>query len=184
MSYALVALVAWGLYRTRAGLLLRASGERPEVVAVAGRRPDRVQMAAVVIGGALGGIGGAQLSVGYVDSWFDNMTNGYGFIAVAVVLFSAWRPLVVLLGCLGLRGCACGRVSAAGAQRRGQPVPARRAAVSGDAGRARRLRPQRPFADARGAGARAQQHELTRRLAAPHPLCPAAATPRVDFTCQ
>jgi simple sugar transport system permease protein len=100
-SYVLVGLVAWVLYRTRAGLVLRASGERPEVVAVAGRRPDRVQMAAVVIGGALGGIGGAQLSVGYVDSWFDNMTNGYGFIAVAVVLFSAWRPLVVLLGAWG-----------------------------------------------------------------------------------
>lgn len=100
-SYFLVAFVWWVLYRTRAGLVLRASGERPEVVAVAGRRPDRIQIAAVVLGGALGGIGGAQLSVGYVDSWFDNMTNGYGFIAVAVVLFSARRPLLVLLGSYG-----------------------------------------------------------------------------------
>jgi simple sugar transport system permease protein len=55
-------------------------------------------MAAVILGGALGGIGGAQLSVGYVDSWFDDMTNGYGFIAVAVVLFAVWRPLLVLAG--------------------------------------------------------------------------------------
>jgi len=98
VSYFLVAAVWWVLYRTRAGLVLRASGERPEVVAVAGRRPDRVQMAAVIIGGMLGGIGGAQLSVGYVDSWFDDMTNGYGFIAVAVVLFAVWRPLLVLAG--------------------------------------------------------------------------------------
>jgi simple sugar transport system permease protein len=101
LSYLLVPLVWWGLNRTRAGLVLRASGERPEVVSVAGRRPDRVQMAAVMLGGALGGLGGAQLSVGYVDNWFDNMTNGYGFIAVAVVLFSAWRPLLVLLGSWG-----------------------------------------------------------------------------------
>ncbi len=98
VSYALVAFVAWALVRTRAGLVLRASGERSEVVAVAGRRPDLVQILAVTLGGALGGIGGAQLSVGYVDNWFDNMTNGYGFIAVAVVLFAAWRPFGVLLG--------------------------------------------------------------------------------------
>ena len=101
LSYFLVPLVWWSLYRTRTGLVLRASGERPEVVAVAGRRPDRIQMAAVMLGGALGGVGGAQLSVGYVDSWFDNMTNGYGFIAVAVVLFAAWRPLLVLVGSYG-----------------------------------------------------------------------------------
>ncbi len=97
-SYVLVGVIWWILQRTRTGLVLRACGERPEVVAVAGRRPDRVQMGAVIIGGALGGIGGAQLSVAYVDSWFDNMTNGYGFIAVAVVLFAARRPLLVMLG--------------------------------------------------------------------------------------
>jgi ABC-type uncharacterized transport system permease subunit len=100
-SYFLVPGVWWMLHRTRTGLVLRASGERPEVVAVAGRRPDRVQMAAVIFGGALGGLGGAELSVGYVDSWFDNMTNGYGFVAVAVVLFAAWRPALVLLGSYG-----------------------------------------------------------------------------------
>ncbi|MCU1493981.1 MAG: transporter permease [Acidimicrobiaceae bacterium] len=97
-SYVLVPLVWWALYRTRAGLVLRATGERPEVVSVAGRRPDLVQIAAVTFGAGLAGIGGAQLSVGYVDSWFDDMTNGYGFIAVAVVLFAAWRPILVLLG--------------------------------------------------------------------------------------
>jgi ABC-type uncharacterized transport system permease subunit len=98
ISFGLVALVWWALYRTRIGLVLRATGERPEVVAVAGRRPDLVQIAAVTFGAALAGIGGAQLSVGYVDSWFDDMTNGYGFIAVAVVLFAAWRPYLVVIG--------------------------------------------------------------------------------------
>lgn len=98
LSYLLVPAVWWTLHRTRAGLALRATGERPEVVSVAGRRPDLVQIAAVTLGAAMAGIGGAQLSVGYVDSWFDDMTNGYGFIAVAVVLFAAWRPLLVLAG--------------------------------------------------------------------------------------
>jgi general nucleoside transport system permease protein len=98
ISFGLVAVVWWALYRTRIGLVLRATGERPEVVAVAGRRPDLVQIAAVTFGAALAGIGGAQLSVGYVDSWFDDMTNGYGFIAVAVVLFAAWRPYLVVIG--------------------------------------------------------------------------------------
>lgn len=98
ISYLLVPLVWWSLFRTRVGLVLRATGERPEVVSVAGHRPQLVQAGAVVLGAALAGIGGAQLSVGYVDNWFDDMTNGYGFIAVAVVLFAAWRPLRVVLG--------------------------------------------------------------------------------------
>jgi simple sugar transport system permease protein len=98
ISYALVPLVWWTLFRTRVGLVLRATGERPEVVSVAGHRPQLIQASAVVLGAALAGIGGAQLSVGYVDNWFDDMTNGYGFIAVAVVLFAAWRPLRVMLG--------------------------------------------------------------------------------------
>ena len=98
LSFFLVPVVWWALYRTRAGLVLRATGERPEVVSVAGHRPGTVQIAAVCLGAALGGIGGAQLSVGYVDNWFNDMTNGYGFIAVAVVLFAAWRPLLVVAG--------------------------------------------------------------------------------------
>lgn len=97
-GYALVAVVWLVFYRTRIGLLLRATGERPEVVAAAGGRPQLVQMAAVVVGGSLGGLGGAQLSVAYVGNWFNNMTSGYGFVAVAVVLFASWRPLWVLAG--------------------------------------------------------------------------------------
>lgn len=97
-GYVLVLVVMWALYRTRVGLVLRATGERPEVVAVAGNRPEMIQIAAVTFGAALAGVGGAQLSVGYVDNWFNDMTNGYGFVAVAVVLFAAWNPLRVLAG--------------------------------------------------------------------------------------
>ena len=98
LGYVLVGGVWLMLYRTRVGLVLRAVGERPAVVAATGSRPQLIQTMAVVSGAALAGIGGAQLSVGYVDNWFNDMTNGYGFVAVAVVLFAAWRPVRVLAG--------------------------------------------------------------------------------------
>ena len=98
IGYVLVALVSFVLFRTRVGLTVRASGERPEVVAAAGGRPRLVQVLAVCIGGALAGVGGAQLSISYVGNWFNNMTSGYGFVAVAVVLFAAWRPVRVMCG--------------------------------------------------------------------------------------
>lgn len=97
-GYVLVAVIWFVFYRTQLGLVLRATGERPEVVAAAGRRPALVQVSAVAIGAALAGVGGAQLSIGYVGNWFNDMTSGYGFVAVAVVLFATWRPLRVLGG--------------------------------------------------------------------------------------
>jgi ABC-type uncharacterized transport system permease subunit len=97
-GYVLVAVIWFVFYRTQAGLVLRATGERPEVVAAAGRRPALIQAAAVTTGAALAGVGGAQLSIGYVGNWFNDMTSGYGFVAVAVVLFATWRPLRVLGG--------------------------------------------------------------------------------------
>jgi ABC-type uncharacterized transport system permease subunit len=97
-GYVLVAVIWFVFYRTQLGLVLRATGERPEVVAAAGRRPALVQVGAVATGAALAGVGGAQLSIGYVGNWFNDMTSGYGFVAVAVVLFATWRPLRVLGG--------------------------------------------------------------------------------------
>lgn len=97
-GYVLVAVMWLVLYRTRLGLIVRAVGERPAVVSAAGGRPQLVQMLAVTVGGGLAGVGGAQLSVGYVGNWFNDMINGYGFVAVAVVLFAAWRPVWVMAG--------------------------------------------------------------------------------------
>lgn len=98
VGYLLVAVISYVLFRTRPGLLVRASGERPEVVAAAGGHPQLIRLAAVMVGGALAGVGGADLSVSYVGNWVNDMTNGYGFVAVAVVLFAAWRPMRVLGG--------------------------------------------------------------------------------------
>jgi simple sugar transport system permease protein len=91
---ALFAVMAY----TRPGLLLRAAGERAEVLTVHGYRVSTARTAAVVAGGALGGVGGAHLSIAYAQSWFENMIVGRGFIAVALVIFASWQPLRVLAG--------------------------------------------------------------------------------------
>lgn len=91
LGFALIAGVWWLLTRSRVGLLIRATGERPLVVAAAGNRPRLIQFLTTTLGGGLAGLGGAYLSVGVVGNWSNNMTNGYGFIAVTVVIFAAWR---------------------------------------------------------------------------------------------
>jgi simple sugar transport system permease protein len=57
-----------------------------------------VQYLAVVFGGVLAGVGGAQLSTAYANAWFENMTQGRGFVAVAVVIFAARKPIAVMAG--------------------------------------------------------------------------------------
>jgi simple sugar transport system permease protein len=98
VSYFLVPSVWWLLFRSRWGLLLRTAGERPETLLAYGVSAARVRAAAVVVGGALAGLGGAELSLGLAQSWSENMTAGRGFIAVSLVIFGAWRPLRVMAG--------------------------------------------------------------------------------------
>jgi general nucleoside transport system permease protein len=98
LSFAVGPAMWWLLYRSRWGLLVRAAGEREEVLAAYGHSPLRIRYLAVVGGGALAGIGGAQLSTAYTNSWFENMTAGRGFIAVALVIFAAWHPLRAISG--------------------------------------------------------------------------------------
>jgi simple sugar transport system permease protein len=93
LSYLLAPAMWWLLYRSRWGLLVRASGERPEVLRAYGANPSTVRYLAVTGGGLLAGVGGAQLSTAYTNSWFEGMTAGRGFIAVALVIFAAWHPL-------------------------------------------------------------------------------------------
>ena len=90
----------WLLFRSRWGLLLRAAGESREGVFAAGLSPQRLQYIAVAIGGLLAGLGGAQLSLAYTQTWVDGMTNGRGFIAVALVIFAMWNPLRGVVGAL------------------------------------------------------------------------------------
>jgi simple sugar transport system permease protein len=98
LSYLLVPLSFWVLFRSAWGLQIRGVGERREVLATYGHKVNLVQYASVVVGGVLAGIGGAQLSTAYGHSWFENMTQGRGFVACAVVIFAARQPFKVTAG--------------------------------------------------------------------------------------
>jgi ABC-type uncharacterized transport system permease subunit len=88
----------WLFYRSRWGLLLRAAGERAEVLDAYGHSARRIRYIAIIAGGALAGVGGAQLSVAYTKVWHENMTAGRGFVAVALVIFASWHPLRAVAG--------------------------------------------------------------------------------------
>ena len=101
MAYAAIALVlaiTWFLYRSRAGLVLRAVGESPESAHALGYRVRWLRLAAVVAGGALCGVAGAFLSVVYAPLWVEGLVAGRGWIALALTTFATWRPARVLLG--------------------------------------------------------------------------------------
>ena len=92
-----VALWFW-LFRTRSGMSVRAAGERPDVLHTFGTSPRVVRAGAVLVGGALAGLGGAQLSTAFTLNWSEGMTVGRGFVAVGLVIFAAWDPLKAILG--------------------------------------------------------------------------------------
>jgi simple sugar transport system permease protein len=98
VAVALVAGCAWFLYRSRAGLVLRAVGESPESAHALGYPVRRIRMLAVVAGGALCGAAGAFLSVVYAPLWVEGLVAGRGWIALALTTFATWRPARVLLG--------------------------------------------------------------------------------------
>jgi ABC-type uncharacterized transport system permease subunit len=86
-------LLTWVLvFRTPVGLRLRSVGENPLAAQTAGVSPVRVRYAAVVISGLLAAIGGAYLSIGFIGSFGENMTDGRGFIALAVLICGRWKP--------------------------------------------------------------------------------------------
>ena len=98
LSVAMMFAVIWFLYRSRAGLILRGVGEAPESAHAIGYPVIRIRYMAVLFGGAMAGLGGVYLSVAYTPVWVESMTAGRGWIALALVVFSTWRPGRVLIG--------------------------------------------------------------------------------------
>jgi general nucleoside transport system permease protein len=98
LSWVLFAGVAWFLYRSRAGLVLRAVGESPTSAHSIGYPVIRIRYLATLFGGAMAGVGGAFLSVFYTPLWVEGMVAGRGWIALALVVFATWRPVRVLVG--------------------------------------------------------------------------------------
>ena len=92
LSIALTIGVGWMLFRTRAGLALRAVGDSAASADATGLPVRRIRLLAVLFGGACAGLAGAYLSVVYTPQWVEGMTAGRGWIAVALVVFASWRP--------------------------------------------------------------------------------------------
>ena len=97
-SLLLVAGVAWFLNRTRAGLVLRAIGENHDAAHAIGYPVVLVRFLALLFGGAAAGLGGAYLSLVQTPIWVEKMTAGRGWIALALVVFAAWKPWRAVLG--------------------------------------------------------------------------------------
>jgi simple sugar transport system permease protein len=100
IAFLLVPVTWYVLFRTPFGLRLRAVGENPEAADAAGINVNGMKYAAVLLSGALAGIGGAYLSIGQSSLFTRNMTSGRGFIALAALIFGKWRPVQTMLACL------------------------------------------------------------------------------------
>ncbi len=97
-SLFMVFAVWWFLTRTRAGLILRAVGENDTSAHSIGYSVIRIRYGAVAFGGAMAGIGGACFPLLLTPQWVEGLTAGRGWIALALVVFAAWRPLRLLAG--------------------------------------------------------------------------------------
>lgn len=99
-SFFLVLLVGVVIFRTRFGLHVRVTGEAPAAAEALGISTARMQHLASLCCGALAGLAGAHLALGYITMFAENMSAGRGFMAVAVLIFSNGDPGKVLFGCL------------------------------------------------------------------------------------
>jgi simple sugar transport system permease protein len=115
LSWVLFAAVAWFLYRSRGGLVLRAVGESPSSATAIGYKVIGIRYLATLFGGACAGVGGAYLSTVYTPLWVEGMTAGRGWIALALVVFATWRPERVMVGAYLFGGVTIAQFFAQGA---------------------------------------------------------------------
>lgn len=97
-SLALIVGVWWFLYRTRPGLIMRACGDNHVSAHALGYPVLRIRTFAVMFGGACAGLAGAYLPLAYTPFFIPGMTAGRGWIALALVVFSSWRPGRLVVG--------------------------------------------------------------------------------------
>jgi simple sugar transport system permease protein len=98
ISILIVIAVWYFIHRTRGGLVLRAVGESHDAAHALGYKVIRIRILAILFGGAMAGLGGAYLSLVRVPQWTEGMTAGAGWIALAIVVFAAWKPWRIILG--------------------------------------------------------------------------------------
>ncbi|WP_341954656.1 ABC transporter permease [Microbacterium sp. LWH13-1.2] len=100
LMFVTVAIVAWGLYRTKWGLRVRAVGEHPQAADTVGIKVNATRFWNVLLAGAIAGIGGAYFTLVSVPQFGKDMTAGLGFIALAAVIFGRWDPIRATLAAL------------------------------------------------------------------------------------
>ena len=98
LAVLLALALSWFFFRSKAGLVLRAVGESPEVAQALGYRVRRIRLLAVVSGATLVGVSGAYVSVVATPLWVEGMIAGKGWIALALTTFATWRPARALGG--------------------------------------------------------------------------------------
>jgi simple sugar transport system permease protein len=98
VSFAIIIAISWFLKKTHAGLILRAVGDSHDAAHAMGYPVIPIRYAATAFGGAMAGIAGAYLSLYYSPLWSQDLAAGRGWIALALVVFSAWRPFWLLAG--------------------------------------------------------------------------------------
>jgi len=96
----LPAVSTYILFITRHGINIRAVGENPAAADASGVPVDRIRFFYTSVGGALAGMAGAYLTLGLTPAWTEGVTGGRGWIAIALVIFSGWKPFYVLIGAL------------------------------------------------------------------------------------
>jgi ABC-type uncharacterized transport system permease subunit len=97
LTLALVATAHYALFRTRFGLNLRAAGENPRAAQAAGISVPRMRTIGVSLSGAAAGLAGGYLVTAQIGLFRDNIVNGQGFIALAIVIFGRWSPVKAML---------------------------------------------------------------------------------------
>ncbi len=98
LSFILVVVLWYFLFRTRAGIIIRSVGENPSAVDALGLSVDRTRYFCTVFGGVLIGLAGAYLSLFYTPAWSEGMTGGKGWIVVGLTIFSMWSPKRAIVG--------------------------------------------------------------------------------------
>lgn len=100
MAFILIPLCYIFLYKTTFGLKLRAVGENPKAADSLGINVTKIRYIGCILCGGLSGLGGAYLSVAYMNKFLNNMVAGRGYIALAAVIFGKWKPQGIMWACL------------------------------------------------------------------------------------
>jgi simple sugar transport system permease protein len=99
-AFALPFFTNYFLKKTKIGLIVRAVGDSPESASNQGINVKLVRYSCILYGGAMCGLAGGYLSMIYTPQWIENMTGGRGWIALALVVFSTWNPIKILIGAM------------------------------------------------------------------------------------